>query len=197
MGSFLKVKTLTPPTVLPVDLYEAKDQCVIEHTDDDTLIHRYMSAVTNHIESITELSLVMQKKRLYLNNFSDAVKLPKGPVQSIDQVQYIDGDGVTQTLASDTYTFDNVEDYLRLAYGKTWPSHRGQENAIWIDYWCGYYDPTESPVDITSHIPQAIKDAIYMMVADLYKNRESTTDIETFENQAFKMLISPFRVYVQ
>ena len=197
VGSFSKVKTLTDPVVLPVDLDEAKDQCVIEHSDDDSLIYRYMSAVTNHIETITNMSLVMQKKRLFLNQFFNEVYLPKGPVKSIDQVQYIDGDGVTQTLSSETYSFDSVEPYLRLAYGKTWPSHRGQDNAVWIDYWCGYYDPAESPVDLTTHIPQSIKDAIYMMVADLYKNRESTTDIQTYKNHAFEMLIAPYRVYVQ
>ena len=197
MATLYKVKTLTEPTELPVSLNEAKSQLVVEHTDDDLLIRRYMAAAVNHVESATGLSLVRQQKRLYLDRFANEMRLPNGPVEEITQIQYVDTDGNTQTLSSAVYAFNNVENYVRLAYGQTWPSVRVTENAVWIDYWAGYYDSTTSPIDQTAKVPQAIKDAIYMIVADLYKNREATTDIQNYENPAVNMMLGPFRVYVQ
>lgn len=199
MASFPKVKTLTAATEYPVTLEEAKAQCVVEHNDDDTLIDRLIGAATAHVEDVTGLSLVRQKKRLYLDGFCDAIYLPNGPVQVIDQVQYVDTDGNTQTVTSTIYTFDTVEPYLRRAYGQTWPSHRPQVNAIWVDYWAGYYDQAspESTIDTTAKIPKPLTDGILMMVADLYRNRESRNELQTYDNPAFDCMIAPYRVYVQ
>ena len=197
MASFTKVKTLTEPTVYPVDLDEAKAQAVIDHSDNDAQLYAMLAAATSHVETVTGQSLVMQQKRLYLDKFSDAIYLPKGPVQAIQQVQYIDTDGVTQTLASSVYQFDDVEPYLRLAYGQSWPYPRYQANAVWIDYWCGYYDASSSPIDLTTKIPAALKHAVLMLVAEFDRNREARNELETYDNPAFDALVAPYRVYLQ
>lgn len=197
MASSIKIKTLTEPTVFPVDLYDAKDQAVIEHSNNDAQLEAMIAAATSHVETVTGQSLVMQQKRLYLDKFSDAIYLPKGPVQAIQQVQYIDTDGVTQTLASSVYQFDDVEPYLRLAYNRSWPDHRYQANAVWIDYWCGYYDASSSPIDLTAKIPAALKHAVLMLVAEFDRNREARNELETYDNPAFDALVAPYRVYLQ
>lgn len=196
MATLPKVKTLTAPTEYPVCLEEAKEQAVIEHSDSDAFILRLIAAATNHVETVTGQSVVRQQKRLYLDKFQDAVFLPKGPVKTIQQIQYIDADGATQTLSSSTYEYNDADGYLRLAYGQTWPSTRNQANAVWIDYWAGYFDDSGSPIDNTANIPEDLKHAVLMLVAEYDRNRESENELETFENRAFDALIGPYREYV-
>jgi len=199
MASFPKVKTLTKPIEHPVSIEEAKAQAVIEYSDDDALIDRFIESATDHVQRVTGLSLVRQKKRLYLDGFYSTTYLPNGPVQVIDQVQYIDGDGATQTLSSSIYTFDAAEPFLRLAYGQVWPSHRSETNAVWIDYWTGYYTQgsPESSIDLTVDIPASLKQAILMLVAEYDRGRESQGDVQVYSNPAFDCAIAPHRVYVQ
>lgn len=199
MEAFSRVKTLTSPIEYPVSLEEAKSQAVIEHDDHDVLITRMIAAATSYVETLTNRSLVRQQKRLYLDRFSDKMYLPKGPVRVVDQIQYVDADGATQTLATSVYSFNDVEPYIRLAYGQTWPAVRNQANAVWIDYWVGYYDQAspESSIDLTIKIPPDLADAILVLVADLYMHREAQLDIQLYNNPTFNYFVGPYRVYIQ
>lgn len=196
MAALPKVKTLTAPTVYPVTLEEVKEQAIIEHDDDDALLLRLIAAATNHVETVTGHSIVRQKKRLYLDKFQDAVFLPKGPVKSIEQMQYIDGDGNTQTVTASIYSYNDADRYLRLAYGQTWPDARSEANAVWVDYWAGYFNNGDSPIDVTADIPEALKHAVLMLVAEYLRNREALNEMQTYKNMAFEHLIAPYREYV-
>ena len=97
---------VTPPATEPVSLEEAKAQLRVMHTSEDTLISRLISAATRHIERIVDLSLTTRTYRLTLDAFSDYIELPRGPVQSVTSVQYVDADGETQTVSTD---FDSTD----------------------------------------------------------------------------------------
>jgi uncharacterized phiE125 gp8 family phage protein len=53
---------------------------------------------------------VTQTWELVLDAFTDAILIPRGPVQSITSITYYDADEVLQTLATDQYVLDNVAD---------------------------------------------------------------------------------------
>lgn len=42
-------------------------------------------------------------------------------------------------------------------------------------------------------IPQAIRHACYLIVADLYKNREATSQVQMHPNNAVTVLLRPYR----
>lgn len=186
---------LTEPTVEPVTLAETKKFVDISHDDDDLLIERLITASRKHIEMFTSSSLVRQEHRLYLDSFQEAC-LPLGPVQEISQVQYIDIDGVTQTVATSVYELSSDEDKIMLSYGQTWPSARYQENAVWVDYYTGYFNAAESPIDLTETVPSDIKVALMMMVHDLYDNPSSQQNVQSYKNPAFDALIGLYRKWV-
>lgn len=195
MAVLPKVKTITGPAEYPVTLEEAKEQAIIEHSDNDVKILQFIGAATNHVQRRTNTSLVRQQKRVYLDKFYDEVLLSHGPVKEIEQVQYIDADGVTQTLATSVYEFSETSSALRLAYGQTWPAPRPKKDAVWIDYWAGYYDTTVSPINYRQEIPDDLKLAVLMLVAEYDRNREAENEMQTYSNKAFEALIQGHREY--
>lgn len=186
---------LVAPDKTPVTLSELKDWCDVEHDDDDRMLARLLLSATTHTESVIQQSLVRRKLRQYFDDFN-CLKLQLGPVQNIDQIQYIDGDGANQTVSTSIYEKDPQKDEVNLAFGQTWPSHRNQKNAVWVDYWAGYFDESESPVKITDTIPDDIKTAIMMLARHNYDNPSSSTGLRLAENMAYSSMINKYRCWL-
>lgn len=182
---------LTKPTREPVSLSEAKRQLNVEHDDDDALIERLIVVARQHIETVASTSIVRQKRRKYFKEFK-SLYLPFGPVQAIDQIQYFDSNNAQQTLSTAIYEKDAEKDCVILSYDQDWPDIRSHENSVWVDYWCGYFDNTVSPIQITEDIPEDLCQALLMLVGDLYLSRESQVDINLYKNAAFDMAIGPY-----
>ncbi len=82
-------------------------------------------------------------------------------------ISYVDGNGATQTLSSALYQVDARSEPGRIvpAYGQSWPSTREQLNAVTITYRAGYTD--------ADAVPKRIKQAIGLLAAHWYENREA------------------------
>lgn len=94
------------------------------------------------------------------------LELPKPPLQSVTSVTYLDATGTPQTLDLSIYLKDLVTEPGRiyLAPGKSWPPYLAQRNSISIQCVCGY--------ESADLVPEEIKLAIKMLVANFYENRE-------------------------
>ena len=81
--------------------------------------------------------------------------------------------------------------------GQSWPTVSTRPDAVQITYVTGYSDQS-SPVGVGSNFPQAIKQAMYLIIGDLYENREGqyTTMFMLQENKTLASLLSPHRVYL-
>lgn len=187
---------LTEPTIEPVSLGEAKDHLIVEHNEDDPVIYSMISAARRHVEARCNRVLVRQKWRIYLDNQLQDFKLEPFEVQEVEQIQYVDIDGATQTVSSSVYTVDIPRQCVYEAYAQTWPDARWQENAAWADVWAGEYKTSDSPVDITAHIPEDLKSVIKLMVTDLYENRGKSSETQLFNNDTYDALLAPHVVYV-
>lgn len=185
---------LSAPSLEPVTLEVAKWHLVVDHDEDDLLIYNAIKAARQHIEARCNRAIVRQKWRIYRDGGLGAMKLQPAMVREVEQVQYIDTAGATQTLASSVYTFDVPRQELYLAYGQSWPSARAIASSVWADVWAGEYT-VASPVDILAEIPEDIKTAILMMVEDLYEHRGRQSEISLYGNRAFDALIRPYVTY--
>lgn len=117
--------------------------------------------------------------------------LDHSPIVSVDSLQYIDQDGVTQTLASSGYKLDNVTAPARLvpAFGTTWPSTRNEINAVSVTYTCGFGG--------ASAVPETIKRWMLLRIGALYENREevlSGRGISLAPMPFVDSLLTPYRV---
>lgn len=131
---------VTPPTEYPVTLAEAKAQCRIVNDDSDARLTAFIAAATAHVEKTLGVSLMERSYRLTLDAFSDAIELPRGPVQSVTSVQYVDEDGATQTVATSDYTVDLVSRSAWIVRNSdaTWPDLLDAVNVVTVEYVAGY-----------------------------------------------------------
>lgn len=169
------------PASYPVTLEEAKAQCRVTSSDEDTKLNNLIAAATTRVENMTGLSLITQTWELTLDEFSDAIELPRGPVQSVTSVQYVDPDGATQVLAASVYTLDdksNPQWIVRNA-DSSWPQILDGINAVTITYVAGEASLPEGKNDL--------KHAILLLVSYWYDERMGEG-----EPMAVKALLEPF-----
>lgn len=119
-----------------LSLTDVKTQLRITGTDDDDALRRFISGIRQKTEHFLGKTIVTSTWELKLDCFDDEIELPMGPIQSITSVQYVDSDGVTQTLSSSGYQFDR-RGRLKPSYNSDWPSTRYQYDAVTITYIAG------------------------------------------------------------
>lgn len=192
------LRITTGPSLDPVSLQEAKDHLRVDSTDEDGLIVGYILAARDYVEREIGRSLINRTLQLKIDsdwpvdcNGNDRIELPKPPAVSVSSITYIDTAGNAQTLASDQYQFTqgDLYGYVRPAYGVSWPAVRDQADAITVTYVAGY---GSNPGDV----PHSIRQAILLMVAHFYENREAVTTATMNEAPlAVNALLANHRTY--
>jgi len=125
----------TKPTAEPVTVAQAKTQCRVDTSDDDTYIGTLITAARRYVERVTNRVLITQTWDWYLDQFppqfqsgqyatqyywrnaqfvgldSFSVKpgilmVPKPPLQSVTYIKYTDQAGTLQTWDASNYTVE-------------------------------------------------------------------------------------------
>ncbi len=205
----MELKVVTPPAAEPLSTAEVKLHLRVDHTSDDTLITALIVAAREHVENYLVGSLVEQTRAVYLSSWPYfPLRLPCGPVQSIDSVKYTDSDGVENTVSTDLYYLSPGGE-LCLETFESWPTARLRgPGAIEITYTTGYEpvvtvipgeeegDPDTEETDYGANIPQAIKQAMLLLIGEWYEQREAAADtkykIQTIP-WGVKQLLAPYR----
>lgn len=169
----MRVRTIIAPTVEPVSLSDAKVHLRVDHADEDALISACIKAAREQAETITGRTLITTTLLLTLDAWPDsvAIELPRGPVQSVSAVAYVDVDGTVQTLLGTAYALDNAGDdsphYLLPAYGTAWPAARDTANAVTVTYVAGYGAAGSS-------VPGPVRQWLLLALGEMYAHREAT-----------------------
>lgn len=142
------------------------------NTTADPEISSLIKAARIYCETVTGRAFITRTLVYKLDAFPSCeseIRLPRPNLLSVASVQYIDTNGDTQTFSSSDYSVDtaSLPGRIILGYGESWPSTRSQPNAVTITYTAGY-GPARSDV------PETIKAAIKLKLADLYENREAS-----------------------
>ena len=205
----MTIKTITPPTTEPVTLQEVKDHLRIVHDDEDDLIESYKIAARKHIEfTLTWRALITQELQLSLDSFppratyyspyfikakNDEIVLPYPPVQEIVSITYKDKDGTETTIPADDYIVDTDSEPARIvpAPGESWPTEDLYPlGAVKIKFKAGYGDTKED-------VPNELRQAILMLTAHFYENREQVVIGATVADlpMAIDALTMPYRAW--
>ena len=190
-----RLSVLDPPADLVVSVDEVKEQARLmlpNETDpfagaENSLIERQIRSAIDELDAPQGWlgrSLVTRELRLLLD-FQPAriLRIPCPPVQTVDAAQYRDHDGVWQDINLNDFLFDLDADeaYMWPKPGETWPVAARMPGRFRIDYTAGYGDPDD--------VPQVIRDALLIMAATKYRDRESViigtiaTELQHIRNQ--------------
>ena len=176
------MSNLPAPTYEPVSLEEARLQCKIDafgsppSHPDDLLLELFISAAREWAEQYTGLALGGRTLEMALTTFPDEIVFPYGPVLGVAYITYLDTDGAEKVVPAADYELDRFSNPTRVVLAKDaeWPDDVGDyNNGIRVFYAVGYSAPGESPQD--KPMPRAIKVALLLTTAHLYKNRENST----------------------
>lgn len=166
----------TAPAVEPVTLSEAKAHLRIDSSDEDTLISTLITAAREWCEEYLDRSLIHQQYVMRLDSFPYEIELPRPPMATSGTttaltLTYTLGDDSTAVLAATEYRIDrnSTPGVVRQLREGTWPANLDDQNAITVTWWAGYGASGSS-------VPAAIRSAMLMLVAHLWRNREMTTE---------------------
>lgn len=163
------ISVTTAAQSLPVSVADAKKHLEIAESDKshDTHICSLIEAAAECVENDARVALVTQTLTQQMDAFpdSDYIELRRGSASSITSIQYVDTGGDTQTFSSSKYTLDatRLNGVVFLNYNESWPSTRGDRNAVTITYIAG----SES-----SQVSNIAKQAVLLQVSNMFENRE-------------------------
>jgi hypothetical protein len=204
-AQYLRAEATIAVAAAPFSVTIVKDAAA---SPDDALITSLIAGATSMVENYTRRSLVTQTWDLFLDAIVDPqgpvsyrfpleqapyylsgtprmqpwIELPRGPVQSITQVDTFDDDNVAVTFNSSLYYLDGsgLVPRLVLERGETWPGGLREVAAIRVRYVTGF--------GAASAVPEQIKLAIKQAVMHFYENRTGTE-----LPSGVRMLLDPFR----
>lgn len=172
----MSLKIITPPTLLPVSLEEAKLHLRVVHAAEDSLINIYIATAAQACEQQTGRALMPQTWELTLDAFPEAFELTRVPAASITSLKYWDEAGAQITLDNSVYALDSADDYgsayVVPAHGQEWPTARVQVNAVALRYVAGYAD--------AAAVPQSLKSWMLLQIGAMYENRQAEGTVQTY-----------------
>lgn len=160
---------------------------------EETLIETLITASRLMIEEYLFRRIGVQTVELRDRGFpanGAPIVLP-APLISITSIKYLDGDNVEQTLNEDEYIVSDSAPAL-ITPVNSWPNTSNVGDSLRVRFEAGYSD-SGSPV-LSELLPETIKTAILMYVADLYENREAQVEKPLTANLAVERLLSTYRL---
>lgn len=173
---------------LAVSLDDMKEWMKISGSGSDALITSLIQGAMSTAELLTKRDLINKTYRTFRDSFSDfdmhygsyaaliptyyrhsdynSIELRRSLFQSLDSFEYLVS-GVFQNVDSSIYYNTLEKDFssILLSDGKSWPTDVDKrEQSVKIDFIAGYGTDESS-------IPEDIKTAIKMHVANAYQNR--------------------------
>ena len=191
----MSVRVITPPEAV-VSLAEAKAQLNMGEDDpgtDDALISGYILAATANLDGPAGgwlgRAIGAQELEMTLDGFPAwaPVRLPFPPIIEMVSVKYDDTSGAEQTVDPARYRLTPAG--LSLVAGAYWPTSAAVWGAVRVRYRAGY---------APGKVPAQIKQAILLLMADLYANREArlnTAAGKVEDNPTVERLLNTLRVY--
>lgn len=160
--SWLPPVVTVAPASEPLTLAEAKLQCRVDGSDEDSLLSDLISAARVFTEAYCGTAIGSQTVVLRCSSFCDFIDLPIAPIASITEIKYLDSAGTEQTLSTDVYegVLIGLEPTIRLKINQSWPSVRDASDAIRVTVVAGY-----------SEVPAAVKHAMLLMIGNWFDSR--------------------------
>ena len=166
---------MTGPKLEPVTLEEIKDHIRISTTvsaTEDTLLLSFIEVARGYCEKYQGRAYLDQTWDLVFDDWPNGniIDIPLPPLQTVSYVYYYGTGGTANTMTASTYIVDSNSEPGRvsLGYGEVWPSETLRPiNGVKVRFICG-------EGSVASAVSSGVKEAIKLIVGDLYEHREDT-----------------------
>ena len=179
------------PALEPISLAESKAHLRVDTADDDTFITSLITTSRLQVEAILGLALIQQAWTWRLDAWpSGEVVLPLRPVTSVAAVRIQSADLTWVTLPAANYIVDGQNMPARLvANGVALQQPGAAANGIEVQFTAGFGATA-------SDVPAPLRQAILLLVAHWYENREPVISgaPPTLFPDAVIGLLEPYRV---
>lgn len=156
---------LTAPAIEPLSLAETKAFLRVEHSDDDAVIAALIAGSRIHVESRTRRALITQSWCLAADGWplDGRLQVLPAPLRALTAARVFDFEGVAHDVDVQAFVLDKGASLLAFA---PWalPAPGRVAAGIELDVTVGYGD---AAVDV----PEALRQAIRLLVAHWYDNR--------------------------
>lgn len=134
-----------------------------EETVEDDLLSMMITSAREYCEVYTGRSLASKAIEYGIDSFSTQIRLPYGPVASVQSIKYKDSSGTETVMTENTdYLVDVDGGRVVLPNGKTWPCFSPYP-----------YDPIKIAYTVGAFTPEGCKQAMLLLIGHWYANRES------------------------
>lgn len=160
----MTLRVITAPTTEPVSVETAKAYLRIDGTQDDALLAILVPAAREKGEQIARRAFTTQTLELTVDAWpaNYVLKLLRPPVLSVTSVKYLDWTGAQSTWQ--LYVVDTQSG--RIVFNSFPGARLLRSGAITVRYIAGYGATA-------ADVPQTIKQAILMLTAYWFENREA------------------------
>lgn len=187
------LRVVTPPTIEPLTLQEAKAFLQVTHEFEDAEIAQQIKAARQWVERRTWRQLLPATLELSLDRFprERVVYLPRPRLVSLEGVSYFDSSGEASVLDVDRIEVDVRHEPGRVRIDSAgWPAAADRLGGVRFTYSAGW---------TLAELPQDLVMAIKLLLSSWYDNRQDTAarvamDAKTV--QAAERLLGPYRVAV-
>lgn len=181
-----------------IDLTEAKLFLRVTHTAENDLIDGMIQAAHVWVETYTRRTLISETFDLRFKDFpwfDTPLVVPRAPLVSVTSITYLDENGVTQTWASSNYAVRTLagptagRGYIETTPTTTFPATLIEaEYPVTVRAVTGYGS--------ASALPAGIKSAMYLLIGDLYTQRQVTITgtISSRTQTTVERLLGPYRL---
>lgn len=165
------LETITPATS-PISVSQLRDQCRIDHPDEDDLLADYLAAAVEHVAEAAGIAIGRTVYRLTLDRLpADVILLPRPACVSVDAFAWTDSDGADQSLADPDadLQIDLSGQPARIAPlpGQSWPAAASDRlGVVRITFTAGS----------DAGVPARALQAIRLTAGTWYANRESVSE---------------------
>lgn len=138
----------------------------LDSSDQDTYLEALIDTAIRSLETDADRSFITQTWRMHLRGWwRGSVELPRGPLQSVTSIAYVDANGDAQTLSSDLYEIvaDALVPRIHTASGSALPSLGESPQPVTITYVAGYGNAG-------TNCPPEVVHSVRLLAAHLFSN---------------------------
>ena len=185
----MRLNQIALPQVEPVTLAEAKLHLRIDGNEEDVLLTALITAARLRAENNIKRAFITQTWEMILDEAKAEIEIPLPPLHAVTKIKVIAEDGTETDVDDETYIVDRGAGQpgrVRLKSGYSWPTHRNFASFI-ITFEAGYGDAAEN-------VPGPIREAIKVIIANMFENRGDSKAAEEIPALAVSLLW-PYRIF--